>query len=337
MKTKKIIALILASLTLLSLLCSCRKDEPTPPAGTTGTPGTPSATTPEESTAPADPNAPDTSLSVQDELFRRFRLVVEANPDASLEKLANIFSLHPYLDTLEIDIFSQERPKDYEPFLSGFKSGFKAPDFVRYAVLSDTANGSFICNIFELSDGADTKSFAEALKENADITTVGEKVKDAVCGVGVEGKYVFFVICGSDLGSSYVPGTAESVKNTLKRLRMDAELYQTMVMPFEMSGERSFYFSGIKKSVSLVENDAAACEYAIGGGFSIVLVKVKDAKDVKTVADEMAAGLDPMKWICMGAETVKVETNGRYVLGIMAKTDECDRITGIFKNLSVPD
>ena len=51
----------------------------------------------------------------------------------------------------------------------------------------------------------------------------------------------------------------------------------------------------------------------------------------------MATGLDPMKWICMGAESVKVETNGRYVLGVMGKADECNRTTGIFKNLSLPD
>ena len=145
------------------------------------------------------------------------------------------------------------------------------------------------------------------------------------------------MICKENLKDSYDPDAPESVKSILKRLRMDAGLYSTVVMAFEMSGERSFYFSGIKNNVSLVENDAAACEYAIGGGFSIVLVKVKDAKDVRTSADEMATGLDPMKWICMGAESVKVETNGRYVLGVMGKADECNRTTGIFKNLSVPD
>lgn len=337
MKTKKIIALILASLTLLSLLCSCRKDEPTPPAGTTGTTGTPSATTPEESTAPADPNAPDTSLSVQDELFRRFRSVVEANPDASLEKLANIFSLHPYLDGLELDIYTEKRPTAYEPFFMGFKSDFKLPEYTFSSSITDSVGGTFVCNIFELADGADPQAFADTLLENADTASLGENAAGAVCKAGAAGKYAFFVICKENLKDSYDQDAPESVKSILKRLRMDAGLYSTVVMAFEMSGERSFYFSGIKNNVSLVENDAAACEYAIGGGFSIVLVKVKDAKDVRTIADEMAAGLDPMKWICMGAETVKVETNGRYVLGIMAKTDECDRITGIFKNLSVPD
>ena len=327
MKNIKIISLILALATIASLLCACRKD------GTT----TPAATTPEESTAPADPNAPDTALSVPDELFRRFRLVVEATPDASLEKLANTFALHPYLDALDLEIYTEKRPTAYEPFFMGFKSDFKLPDYTVSSSLIDSGGGTFVCNIFELADSADPQAFADSLLENADIASLGENTAGAVCKTGTAGKYVFFVICQESLKDTYDPNAPESVKSILKRLRMDAGLYSTVVMAFEMSGERSFYFSGIKNNVSLVENDAAACEYAMGGGFSIVLVKVKDAKDVKTVADEMAAGLDPMKWICMGAESVKVETNVCYVLGVMGKADECSRITGIFKNLSVPD
>ena len=263
--------------------------------------------------------------------------MVEATPDASLEKLANTFALHPYLDALDLEIYTEKRPTAYEPFFMGFKSDFKLPDYTVSSSLIDSGGGTFVCNIFELADSADPQAFADSLLENADIASLGENTAGAVCKTGTAGKYVFFVICQESLKDTYDPNAPESVKSILKRLRMDAGLYSTVVMAFEMSGERSFYFSGIKNNVSLVENDAAACEYAMGGGFSIVLVKVKDAKDVKTVADEMAAGLDPMKWICMGAESVKVETNGCYVLGVMGKADECSRITGIFKNLSVPD
>lgn len=334
MKNIKIISLILALATIASLLCACRKDGTTTPSDTTGTPA---ATTPEESTAPADPNAPDTALSVPDELFRRLRLVLEADPDASLEKLANTLALHPYLNGLELDIYTEKRPTAYEPVFMGFKSGFKLPEYTFSSSITDSVSGTFVCNIFELADGADPQAFADTLLENADIASLGENAAGAVCKTGTAGKYVLFVICQENLKDTYDPNAPESVKSVLKRLRMDAGLYSTIVMAFEMSGERSFYFSGIKNNVSLVENDAAACEYAMGGGFSIVLVKVKDAKDVKTVADEMATGLDPMKWICMGAETVKVETNGCYVLGVMGKADECNQITGIFKNLSVPD
>lgn len=334
MKNIKIISLILALATIASLLCACRKDGTTTPSDTTGTPA---ATTPEESTAPADPNAPDTALSVPDELFRRFRLVLEADPDASLEKLANTLALHPYLNGLELDIYTEKRPTAYEPFFMGFKSGFKLPEYTFSSSITDSVSGTFVCNIFELADGADPQAFADTLLENADIASLGENAAGAVCKTGTAGKYILFVICQENLKDTYDPNAPESVKSVLKRLRMDAGLYSTIVMAFEMSGERSFYFSGIKNNVSLVENDAAACEYAMGGGFSIVLVKVKDTKDVKTVADEMATGLDPMKWICMGAETVKVETNGCYVLGVMGKADECNQITGIFKNLSVPD
>ena len=334
MKNIKIISLILALATIASLLCACRKDGTTTPSDTTGTPA---ATTPEESTAPADPNAPDTALSVPDELFRRFRLVLEADPDASLEKLANTLALHPYLNGLELDIYTEKRPTAYEPFFMGFKSGFKLPEYTFSSSITDSVSGTFVCNIFELADGADHQAFADTLLENADIASLGENAAGAVCKTGTAGKYILFVICQENLKDTYDPNAPESVKSVLKRLRMDAGLYSTIVMAFEMSGERSFYFSGIKNNVSLVENDAAACEYAMGGGFSIVLVKVKDTKDVKTVADEMATGLDPMKWICMGAETVKVETNGCYVLGVMGKADECNQITGIFKNLSVPD
>ena len=47
----------------------------------------------------------------------------------------------------------------------------------------------------------------------------------------------------------------------------------------------------------------------------------------------MEKGLDPGKWICMRAENVSVKACGKYVVGVMGKTEECEKIIAAFENI----
>ena len=338
-KTKRITALILASLTLCALLCACKGNNVPPPADTTNAPA--ATTAPDTTAAPADTAAPDPSLGTAEELLRRFCLVLKDAPDASIEKLANIFTLHPYLDGIELYTSAGERTKYSDYNIIGLKSDFTIPEYSKFAAINAPMYGDkkipFACSIFELNDGADAAAFAAALKENADPASLGENITGTECLAAAEGKYVFFVICPEDLKNSYDPAKPESITSVLNRLRIEAELYNTSVMAMDADDESNFRFFGLKDSLALVEKGGAVAEPAVGGGFSVVLVRVKDKKDVSTVANEMAGGLDPGKWICMCAETTQVETNGNYVLGIMGSKDECQKIADIFKALSLPE
>lgn len=49
--------------------------------------------------------------------------------------------------------------------------------------------------------------------------------------------------------------------------------------------------------------------------FSLALVKVEN--NVDDIAKEIVAGVDPMKWICVGADDVQVGVYGNYILLVM--------------------
>lgn len=64
--------------------------------------------------------------------------------------------------------------------------------------------------------------------------------------------------------------------------------------------------------------DVAVFEPMTGSqAFSLVLVRVKDASQAKTVAKEMRENIDPRKWICATADQVMTAGYGDTVLFIM--------------------
>lgn len=64
--------------------------------------------------------------------------------------------------------------------------------------------------------------------------------------------------------------------------------------------------------------DVAVYEPMTGSqAFSLVLVRVKNAGDVETVARQMKENIDPRKWICAQADQVEVAGYGDTVMFIM--------------------
>jgi hypothetical protein len=64
--------------------------------------------------------------------------------------------------------------------------------------------------------------------------------------------------------------------------------------------------------------DAAVSEAIIGSiGYSMVLVRVNDAADAKTVAQQMKDGIDQRKWICALADDMKVAGYGDVIMLVM--------------------
>ena len=64
--------------------------------------------------------------------------------------------------------------------------------------------------------------------------------------------------------------------------------------------------------------DAAAYEPMTGSqAFSLVMVRVADAGEAKKIAQQMKDNIDPRKWICVGADDIKVAGYGDTVMFIM--------------------
>ena len=79
-------------------------------------------------------------------------------------------------------------------------------------------------------------------------------------------------------------------------------------------------FTGLDSADSITE--AAAFEPMMGSmAFSMVMVRVAEGHDAKTVAENMKAGIDTRKWICVEANDVLAAGYGDVVMFIMVNTD----------------
>ncbi len=63
---------------------------------------------------------------------------------------------------------------------------------------------------------------------------------------------------------------------------------------------------------------------------SIVLLRVPEGTDVSKVADEIKANANPLKWICVSAKKVVVESNGNLILLVMSSTEIADAVAANF-------
>lgn len=79
-------------------------------------------------------------------------------------------------------------------------------------------------------------------------------------------------------------------------------------------------YTGLEDAAQITE--AAAYEPMMGSmAFSMVLVRLAEGADAKTVAESMKSGIDPRKWICVEADDLKVAGFGDVVMLIMLNSD----------------
>ena len=79
-------------------------------------------------------------------------------------------------------------------------------------------------------------------------------------------------------------------------------------------------YTGLDDASKITE--AAAFEPMMGSiAFSMVMVRVTEGTDSKTVAEAMQSGIDTRKWICVEADDLKVAGFGDVVMLIMVNSD----------------
>ncbi len=72
--------------------------------------------------------------------------------------------------------------------------------------------------------------------------------------------------------------------------------------------------------------------------YSMALVRVKDSKDTEAVAKQMLDGINQNKWICVGADDLKVTASGDTIMLMMVQSSLSDTVTSdqivdAFKNV----
>ncbi len=310
---KRITSLLLIVCMTLISLCACAKD---------------GEMKPQDSEPTLDAAALE-KMNAAEILCAYFSAAVKAYPGENTEKIASRIALYEFFDNIEWNIYTQEWGSENAVFLSDFPEDFTLTQCVRVSVISSflSPESTLSGYIFELKEGEDAAQLCELLKQNVVLPQDNNQIGFETA---VEGNYVFLAICDNRLKDSLGsdPDRKDSANYLLRKLRLCADM-NAPVRTINATDETGFYNTGVK-STDLIEKDAALAEPMVGYGFSVVLVKVKDAKDAQTVAQEMEGGLNPMKWVCTGAESVKVTVCGQYVLGIMSSTEDCERISAAF-------
>ena len=74
--------------------------------------------------------------------------------------------------------------------------------------------------------------------------------------------------------------------------------------------------------------DAIVSEAMMGSqAYSLVVVRAAEGIDAQTLADEMKAGIDTRKWICVEADDVKTAVYGDLVCFCMIDSEYADALT----------
>lgn len=336
---KKIFALILAILTVSVVIAGCvsnRNDRTTGTTTTENTSTTRNQTTTggkeSSSSTTVKPDEPVEKPTSAEALSAYIKALLKENSGKEVADIIGKLDASPCFGDLSTEMEISPYPEGYAPFIRGFEYGTEFPEYVKsgtiYYILSDMP---FAVTIFELKGDSDKEAFAEFLSEKSTFDIDAEK-PTTMKAVGYEGNYAFIVLCTEELKTDIDSEREETAISIMKKLRTAAGLSMG-VQKESTSDERSKYWFGIEKNAALLETDGAVCEPMMGGGFSLVMVKVKDERDAKTIADEMEKGLDPGKWICMRADSVSVKACGKYVVGIMASKENCEKIIAEFENI----
>ena len=125
---------------------------------------------------------------------------------------------------------------------------------------------------------------------------------------------------GAAADKTPLEGTME--ENALKVMEIAPVEFMGGIMPVDL-GDTSedgkwalSYFTGLQDASKIT--DVAVYEPMMGSqAFSLVMVRTAEGADPKTVAEEMKTGIDPRKWICVGADEIMAAGYGDTVMFIM--------------------
>ena len=130
---------------------------------------------------------------------------------------------------------------------------------------------------------------------------------------------VSMAACGSK-AKTPLAGTME--ENALKVMEIAPVEFMGGIIPVDLTDTSEDgkwavnYFTGLSDSSKIT--DVAVYESMMGSqAFSLVMVRTAEGADPKAVAEEMKSGIDPRKWICVGADEIMAAGYGDTVMFIM--------------------
>ena len=128
----------------------------------------------------------------------------------------------------------------------------------------------------------------------------------------------------TEAAAQSVAGTMEELLN--KTIEQRPVEFMGGVIPVDLTDSSEDGLWALKSYTGLDSaekiSEAAAFEPMMGSlAFSMVMVRLADGADAKSVAESMKSGIDTRKWICVEANDLKVAGFGDVVMLIMVNSD----------------
>jgi hypothetical protein len=124
------------------------------------------------------------------------------------------------------------------------------------------------------------------------------------------------------------PGGEETLEEEMERLSArNMEIHAILTPTFAVTNEivnppgefdsPVSYFLGVD---DIPFTEGVASEPMVGGGFSVVLIRLEDSADIEAEMKRIRENVDPMKWVCDGVDPddVIVDNIGSLVVVIMS-------------------
>ena len=134
---------------------------------------------------------------------------------------------------------------------------------------------------------------------------------------------VAMVACGEKApAADKAPLAGTMEENALKVMEIAPVEFMGGIIPVDLTDTSEdgkwavTYFTGLADASKIT--DVAVYESMMGSqAFSLVMVRTAEGADPKAVAEEMKSGIDPRKWICVGADEIMAAGYGDTVMFIM--------------------
>lgn len=138
-----------------------------------------------------------------------------------------------------------------------------------------------------------------------------------------------FAACGNDAQKDNTPDTsAYTLQGIVDSIyAQKAPLFMFGSMPVDLAdADATKMFLGIDDASKVKE--AIVSESMMGSqAYSLVIARAADGVDAQALADEMKAGIDTRKWICVEADDVKTAVYGDLVCFCMIDSEYADALT----------
>lgn len=137
--------------------------------------------------------------------------------------------------------------------------------------------------------------------------------------------------CGTPAAKEEAAGDTMTLEEIFDSIQTDvADLPKTAITELTETNYNYYLFT----DTPIAGSEALACDAMINAvAHSAVLLRVAEGDDAEAIAETLRTNANPNKWICTGAEAVKVTVHNRTILLVMSTQAITDAMSANFDAL----